>query len=357
MKSQFCIRILYLLLGSVPYMTVSAQQLQHNPLPPLPLQVTNNAVTTVTVAGTEFIISFAGLAVGKKHSDTLDLTFVFDSRRGQWSRAEPLPGDVGRLASTAVAVGHLAYVFGGYSVADDGTEISTPWVHAFDPVTGVFEQRQPIPVPVDDAAALAYQDRYVYLISGWHDYGNVNLVQLYDTLTDSWTQATPIPGKAVFGHAGGMVGRQMVFCDGVAIQANTDKRRDFVASNECFLGIVDANNSRRIDWRRMPSHPGPPRYRMASAGMVERNAIIFLGGSSNPYNYDGMGYDGNPSEPVSGALLFDLEAHAWRQIDQANGPSMDHRGLVPYANGWLIVGGMLAGQQVTDRVSLYTFGE
>jgi len=35
---------------------------------------------------------------------------------------------------------------------------------------------------------------------------------------------------------------------------------------------------------------------------------------------------------------------------------MDHRGLVPYGDRWLTVGGMLAGQEVTDRVIAYEFG-
>ena len=38
-----------------------------------------------------------------------------------------------------------------------------------------------MPVPVDDSVALSYKERYIYLISGWHNDGNVNLVQVYDT--------------------------------------------------------------------------------------------------------------------------------------------------------------------------------
>jgi hypothetical protein len=41
-----------------------------------------------------------------------------------------------------------------------------------------------MPVPVDDDISLPYQSRYIYLISGWHNDGNVNLVQLYDTKTN-----------------------------------------------------------------------------------------------------------------------------------------------------------------------------
>ena len=47
---------------------------------------------------------------------------MFDSADEQWREAAPVPGGVGRLAATAVAVGELAYVFGGYTVAEDGSE-------------------------------------------------------------------------------------------------------------------------------------------------------------------------------------------------------------------------------------------
>jgi len=324
-------------------------------LAPLPIPVCNNAVTAVTVGRKQFVVSFLGIGAGKTFADTLSETMVLDPERGQWRVAAPVPGGAGRLASVAVSIGELAYVFGGYTVAKDGTEVSTPWTHAFDPVTGKFRLRAPMPVPVDDAVAVGYEQRYIYLISGWHDLGNVNLVQRYDTRTDTWVQATPIPGKAVFGHAGGIVGNRIVYCDGVAIRSHADKRRDYAANDECFIGIIDEQDGRRIDWRTIDAHPGAPRYRMAAVGAPERQTVIFLGGTDNPYNYDGIGYDGIPSEPVANALLFDVETLKWRQVIIDNTASMDHRGLVAYGDGWLTIGGMLSEQTVTGRVIRYSF--
>lgn len=316
----------------------------------LPQPVSNNAVASVNVKGRQYVVSFAGLGSGKRHSDTLDVTLVLDSESARWHESAVLPGGVGRLASVAASVGELAYVFGGYTVASDGSEVSTPFVHAFDPVLEEYSVLSPMPVPVDDAVAVSYLDRYIYLISGWHDLGNVNVVQRYDALTNTWEQATPIPGNSLFGHAGGIVGNQIVYCDGVMIQANPDRQRDFVASDECFLGIIDVSDSRRIDWRSMPSHPGLPRYRMAAAGASSLNGVLFIGGSENPYNYDGIGYNGKPSEPAPGGLLFDLKSLSWRAISVSGPATMDHRGLLPFGDRWLTVGGMQAGQEVTDRV-------
>ncbi len=319
----------------------------------MPIPVTNNAVTTVNVDDRQYVVSFAGLGAGRGHSDTLDATLMLDSQTGVWREAAALPGGVGRLASVAVSVGELAYVFGGYTVATDGSEVSLPYAHAFDPVTEEFTALSAMPVPVDDAVAVAYLDRFIYLISGWHDLGNVNLVQRYDVLSDTWVQATPTPGNAVFGHAGGIVGNRIVYCDGVALRPFADRSRDFVANDECYLGIIDESDSRRIDWRRLAVHPGLPRYRMAAAGIESLNAVMFIGGSENPYNYDGIGYNGEPSEPAIGGLLFDLDKLSWREFSLPGPATMDHRGLVPYGDRWLTVGGMLAAQEVTDRVVAY----
>ncbi len=322
----------------------------------LPIRVSNNAVTTIDVEDRQFVVSFAGLGSGRADSDTLSLTLVLDSESGRWRESTPLPGGAGRLASVAASVGGLAYLFGGYTVAADGSETSLPYVHAFDPALQTFTELSPMPVPVDDAVAVTYSDRFVYLISGWHDLGNVNLVQRYDVVSGTWVQATPIPGNSVFGHAGGIVGNRIVYCDGVAVRYFADRSRDFVANDECFLGIIDPEDSRRIDWRHVPSLPGLPRYRMAAAGIDSLNAVVFIGGSENPYNYNGIGYDGEPSEPVGSALLFELDTLSWRELSIQGPATMDHRGLVPYGDRWLTVGGMLRGQKVTDQVIAYKFG-
>ncbi len=320
---------------------------------PLPIPVSNNAVASVKAGRREYVVSFNGLGEGRTHADTLASTYIYDSRSRKWSEADPVPGDVGRLASVAAAADDMVYVFGGYTVAADGSEVSTPWTHAFDPRKRTFEERAPIPVPVDDAVAVTYDDRYIYLVSGWHDLGNVNLVQRYDTRKDAWVQATPIPGPAVFGHAGGIVGNTIVYCDGVAVTAHDDRPRDFVAVPDCFLGIIDDEDGRRIDWRSVDYHPGLPRYRMAAAGVERLNGVLFVGGSENPYNYDGIGYDGRPSEPAAGALLFDIDTQSWIELEFEGIATMDHRGLVPFAGQWLTVGGMTSDQQVTAGVTAY----
>ncbi|MEM6638438.1 MAG: galactose oxidase [Pseudomonadota bacterium] len=323
------------------------------PLPPLPEALANNAVAAVETDKGTYLVSFSGLAAGKTWRDTRATTYVLAPEASQWERGEDVPGDTGRLASVAVAVGDAAYVFGGYTVAEDHSEVSLPYVHQFDPRTRRFSPRVPMPVPVDDAVAVAYQDRYIYLISGWHDTANVNLVQRYDTLEDRWVQATAYPGAPVFGHAGGIVNGTLVICGGVAIDTKQSGPREFVANTACYAGTLRADNARRIDWRAIAPMPGPARYRMAAAGSAELGGVVFMGGGDNPYNYDGIGYNGEPSNPVGEVYYYDLEQDRWRALGRQRVPSMDHRGLLGVNGGFVVVGGMDGEQQVTGSVRRY----
>jgi len=73
-----------------------------------------------------------------------------------------------------------------------------------------------IPVPVDGAVIGVNRDRYIYLVGGRSKGVPVNNVQVYDAEKDSWSQATPLPGTPVFGHAGGLLDDAIVYIDGAA---------------------------------------------------------------------------------------------------------------------------------------------
>ncbi|NNF16420.1 MAG: galactose oxidase [Gammaproteobacteria bacterium] len=324
-------------------------------LPALPVPVTNNAVAMVTIENGAWLMSFGGLAEGKQWHDTLAHTYVLAPGADQWQRKSTIPDGRGRLAAVAVAVNDSAYVFGGYTVAADHSEVSLPYAHRYDPRTDHFERLSDMPVPVDDAVAVTYSQRYIYLVSGWHDKGNVNLVQMYDIQEDLWAQATPYPGNPVFGHAGGIVANQMVICDGVKIRIRAVGKREFVMDNACFAGTIDQAQPRTIDWRPIHPHPGKPRYRMAAGGSSTFGGVLFAGGSTNPYNYNGIGYNGEPAEPESGFLLFDVTGGNWRHAGSMAMPSMDHRGLLIDAHRVITVGGMHAAQQVTPRVQVFGY--
>jgi hypothetical protein len=70
----------------------------------------------------------------------------------------------------------VTYVFGGYTVIKEHSEMSVPDVYAYHVLEDHYKALTFMPVPVADSIALPYQNRYIYLISGWHNDGDVNLV-------------------------------------------------------------------------------------------------------------------------------------------------------------------------------------
>jgi N-acetylneuraminic acid mutarotase len=339
-----------LLLSFSSGLHAESEPLQFEMLPPLPQPVTNNAVALLPDGQGFQLYSALGLEAGKTERDTSSKAFHYSSHTGYWKRLQPVPGPGGRLAASAVVVDGQAYVFGGYTVARDGSEKSTPSVYRLDHEAGQWQLFTDMPVPVEDSVVLVYQDRYVYLVSGWHDLGNVNLVQVLDTRSGQWSQATPYPGAPVFGHSGGIADDRFIICDGVRIEyTGDDSPRRFLPATECWQGKIAADNYRRIDWRAVDSHPGQSRYRMAAGG-DDQGRVFFAGGSVNPYNFNGIGYDGVPSRPEDEVFSYDFEATAWQCHGSLPVATMDHRGL-PWRDGWFyIIGGMRNAQRVSAEV-------
>lgn len=270
----------------------------------------------------------------------------------------------GRLASVAVGLNGQVWLFGGYTVAEDHSKISSPDNFTYDVVKDEYSRFSPMPVPVDDAVALIYQNRYIYLISGWHNDGNVKLTRVYDTKSDSWSQASPFSGKPVFGQAGGIVGNRLLICDGVEVIPLPDKRRTFATESACYTGTIDPNNHLDIDWRTVPHPTGTARYRMAAKGITwnGKSGVLFIGGSDNPYNYNGICYHGISSNPDDRIWYDDFDNASWKITTYNNNPknkvsdsiaTMGHRGLLEIQEGCLIIAGMSEQQKVLDRITFF----
>jgi len=260
------------------------------------------------------------------------------------------------------------FIFGGYVVDAQGGETTASDLNVFVPVENRYYRGKDIPVPVDDAVVGLYRDRYIFLIGGWSSSaeggkgGAVRNVQIYDTDKDVWMQATPLPGTPVFGHAGAILGDTIVYVDG-AHKNPYGTNPKYVASTECWMGRLPNSKKgdfTRIEWTKLPPHPGNARYRIAAgAGPLEKRGgrIYFSGGSDTPYNYDGIGYNGRPAEPSPVTFAFNIYSERWETIDENTpDPTMDHRGLLVTRRGLLMVGGMEQGQQVTAKVTVVKLG-
>ena len=319
---------------------------------PLPESLTNNAVAEFTYEGVQYVMSFMGLGSGKGHEDISRKAWLWRSDTAAWESFPDVPVEQGRLAAVAVGLHDRVLLFGGYTVAPDGTEKSTPEVFIINPLDGSYNRRADMPVPVDDAVAFAYANRYIYLVSGWHDEGNVSHVQVYDSWEDSWAMADAFPGTPVFGHAGGIVGQAFLIVGGVGVLGKKDGKRQFGAINQAWLGEIDPENPQRISWSELPLLDETAQYRMAATGDEASGLVLFAGGSRRPYNFNGIGYDGLPAEPEASVFAWDMTTAQWLRFPETSRTAtMDHRGLLKIEDaGFITIGGMMAGQVVTRAV-------
>lgn len=325
--------------------------------PPLPEARANNPVARVSSEDSVMWFTGLGTGPGKTRRDLHADGWIF--REGVDERWQPVPalpafqGLAGRLGSHAVGIGGQVHVIGGYTVAEDHAERSTPGVYRLSVDAGPEWMRvATMPVPVDDAVALVQADRYLYLVSGWSDTGNVNLVQVWDSRENSWRQAEPWPGAPVFGHAGGMVDGRMVICGGARIAYPAEGPRRFPESAECWLGAIREDDRYRLDWKPLPSMPGGARYRAGAIGIHAFGAdrIVFAGGADRPYNYDGQGYDGVPAGALDSVVSYDLDAGRWACHAPMPESAMDHRGLLESNDRLVLIGGMDAEREPTARI-------
>src|SRR5438477_3009736 len=326
-------------------------------LPPLPSAVSNNAVTSYVRKDRTLIYSFMGIGKEKNYSSITTNAMVYDSRHDEWRLLPPVPGKKGRIAATAVVVDSQVYLLGGYTVDAKGTETTVSDMDIYtpspdEPTQGYWAKGVPIPVPVDDAVAGVVDDRYILLISGWSKDDAVPNVQIYDTWHDHWRPGSQIAGKPVFGHAGVIVNKTVVYCGGAYL--NPEFKKDprkvkYLPADECWQGRINATDPFRIEWQQLPPHPGKAQYRMAAAAWEKK--AVFTGGTDNPYNYDGVGYDGKPSSPSAATFAWNTESNRWETLPENPEPTMDERTMAPDRQGVVIVGGMQSGQKVGKRVA------
>lgn len=311
--------------------------------PSLPQPIANNAVAAVELEGEVSVFSFLGIDSTKAWDGVTNSAYRWDVSTDAWREIEPVPGP-GRLAPTVQVVDGLIYVIGGYTVAEDGSEVSLPDVAIYDPVGEVWSAGADIPVPTDDAVSGVWQGDRIVLVSGWHNNGNIRDVQIYHPESDRWMASTPIPGAPVFGHTGALTGNRIVYVDGAAV---VDAQPRFQLDAASWMGSIEGDGS-TVDWEPITPHPGPPLYRAAAA--VVGSYVLFIGGTDNPYNYSGVGYDGVPAEPLKQVLAYAPTVGVWETLTPPPEATMDHRTAGVAGSRIYLVGGMRADQQVSDGV-------
>ncbi len=315
-------------------------------IPAMPNAVSNNAVAALK-NGTE-VYSMMGVGTKKTWDDITNKVFVLRFKSGKWIEGRSVPGVAGRLGSAAIGVRGQVFVFGGYTVDGQGNEFTLGDVNSYLPDEHRWYRAADIPVPVDQAVIGMAHDRYVYLIGGRSKDGPVNNVQIYDAEKNTWEQGKPFPGPAVFGHAGGLTDETIVYVDGA--KKDPAGGTGYVLSDECWMGKIDKKEPNKIDWSKLPAHPGPGRMGIGAGGGAEHK-VLFSGGATALHNYKFQGADGKPVEISPVTFAFDLHGTRWETITEDTfDVRSDARGIVFTPLGPLIIGGTLKNSAVSARV-------
>lgn len=317
-------------------------------IPPMPGAVSSNAVAGIK-GGLE-LYSLMGIGPRKTWDDITNKVYVLRLASAKWSEGRPVPGVAGRLGASAVGAKGKIFLFGGYVVDKDGKEITVSDVNGYVPEEHRWYRGSDIPTPVDQAVIGVTHDRFIYLIGGRARNGPINLVQIYDVEKNTWSQGTPFPGPPVFGHAGGVAEETIVYVDGA--MKNPAEGVPYIASDQCWVGKIDHKDPGKIEWKKLPPHPGAARFGIAGGGAAEKDRrIFFSGGTASPHDFKGLGYDGKPAEVLPVSFAFDLHHNQWQTVSQDTfDPRTDSRGIVASPIGPVVMGGMVKGQIVTSRV-------
>ena len=318
---------------------------------PLPVPLTNNAVAAVRINGQLLVYSLMGLGPQKDWKSVTNAAYALNVKYDKWTAVRPAPG-TGRLGTVAAGAADQVFLFGGYVLDPSGLEQILPDLSIYDPIGLRWHNGPDMPIAVRDAAAVVYRDRYVYVIGGLSNAGPTNQVQIYDADEKKWMQGTASPGAPVFGHAGALAQDTIVYVDGAA-KESVGGKSSYVVSNECWLGKIDHHDPKKIEWKKLPPHPGAGRYRIGAGGAEREDRVYFAGGGNTVYDYTGIGLDGKPAEPSSTVFAFNLKSNAWETIQEnIPSPTMDHHGLIVTAEGLVLVGGMAQGQKVVGTVAV-----
>ena len=317
----------------------------------LPKGLSNNPVAGIEENGECRVISAGGIEAPYSRGDIFSDGFLWSSSSDTWEATTPLPGPP-RLAANGVSVGGAFYVLGGYSVGVL-SETSHDLVFRYDEVADVWEERTPLPTPVDDALVDVWQDRYIVVVSGWSNVANITDVQIYDSQTDEWSLGTPFPGVPVFGQTGAIAGDTILLVDGASSE------QGFPIVRQRWIGELDPGDFGTIAWTEMNSSLGDAtRYRAASSS-VDDTTIVITGGTSTPYNFDGLRYDNDEQAfPIEESLVFDVDSKQFTFLPvERDNPTMDHRSFAKCGSRLLIPGGMVSGLSQSAELWVLDFKE
>ena len=338
----------FILISIVCLSQIATAQLTITEIGTLPEPISNNSVCEGFINEVPYLFSFAGIDSTKIFSGTHLKSFRVNLETGVSEQIADLPGDQGLLATGASRIGNIIYIVGGYTVNSNGSEVSSRKVRRYDIDNNEYlSDAADLIVPTDDHVQAVWRDSLLYVITGWSNSGNIRFTQVYDPVSDSWTNGTLLPDDndfTSFGASGTIIEDQILYFGGARSSGN------FPIQNLIRIGDIDPNNPSNVSWSIVYLDGDMDNcYRSAATSVF--NAAHWVGGSNNTYNYNGIAYDGSGGVPTSNQDFVSAENILFERTVLDSEIPMDLRGIAKVSETvQYIAGGMLADQKVSDKV-------
>ena len=319
-------------------------------LPSMPEAVSNHAVVSAYSNDTLCVYSFCGIDSSKTSEGIHLKSWKYNTISQAWSSLPAVPDVQGKIAASASTVNNMIYLIGGYYVNEDQSELSSDDVHILNPNTDTWENDgSNIPVAIDDQFQGIWRDSLIYVVTGWSDTQNVRDVQIYDPANDQWSAANDLPFTStfpVFGSSGTIVNDTIYYLGGV--------NNGFSTMSRLRKGIIDENDPISVEWSVVEECPFGNAYRFAVGQYYDQ--IFFVGGSADGYNFDGISYaDGSGVEAQNRIITYYSNWGIWEEDEVPYGV-MDLRSMAQISpTSWILCGGMMEDQEVSNRVFLLEF--
>lgn len=321
-------------------LSFTTSQLHADPLPPLPEAVSHQVTLQTSARGKTYIASFGGQSQQSSAHQKAWLLTLGDS---SWQPLPALPsvqGATGRSGSAAVVLDQQFMLFGGTGPGRSGKPITLTDSYRLSPIGKMYQKLPDMPVAVYDAVAQVYRNRYVYLIGGNHQGGQVNLVQVFDNFTQKWSQATPLPTTPLSRHSAVLQDDKLLVCGGEIQQSDQAGAFTPALNPHCFLATLNPQQPAMLTWRQL-SVP-------ANAGRLDSSALVLTQANETWLLFTG-GVD-LTAAPLDSAIGFDLQRQQWQSV-QARLSRHHSRYLLRLNDEWYSLGGINSqGQVVADFI-------